>query len=191
MRVYFKAPETAPHCQMEYLFPNTADVPFSFSGDGLIARYADDAEYYKLLQKDLMDLAVATAAFLTDTPTAADVQAIVYYRAQSLTAKGQCKNLLPEALFSFGVAICSSYGECKCTLYPKLNRQLLVEFEGGGIAERLARHIILPHPWSVRVEIGFRSFSRFREIIARSQPGHQWYGYFGKAFNVPREEIWP
>lgn len=190
MKVYFEAPRTAPHCQLDYVFPNDRDVPISYSGEALIARFMEDAEYYRTVQKDLMDLATLTWHYLDGFECTIEGRALMYYRSQSLVSKGMCKKLnLPKALFSFGTVIQTAYGECSFYLQPKLSQSLCVYSTGMGIAEEVIRKVIMPYIWKPRVSIEFRPHSEFRELCARSSPTHRWYGMQGRGFNIPLEEL--
>lgn len=189
MNVYFEIPRTAPYCQLDYVFPNDHDVPTSYSGATLIARFAQDAEYYRTVQKDLMDLATITWQFLKGFECATKGNALIYYRSQPLASKGECKKLnLPKSLFSFGTVIQTAYGECDFYLQPKPNQSLCVYSTGMGIAEEVIRKVIMPYVWEARISIGFQPHSKFRELCARSSPTHRWYGMQGRGFNIPLEE---
>ena len=191
MQVSFEAPRTVPGCVYEYMFPNTTDVPISYSGDTLIARDAHEGEYYRILQKGLMDLAVLNFEYLIAMELNVPGRAIVYYRSQPLITKNEAKRFgLPGALFSFGAVIRTAYGECGVYLQPAKERSLSIWLNGMGIAQQLVQKVIMPHinAWSFPPKIEFNPQSKYREIVVRSSPAHRWYGYFGRGFNIPQEE---
>lgn len=190
MKVYFEAPRTAPYCALSYVFPNDHDIPTSYSGETLIARFAEDAEYYRIVQKDLMDLATLTWHYLNDFECTIEGRALMYYRSQPLASKSMCKKLnVPKSLFSFGTVIQTAYGECGFYLQPKPNQSLCIYSTGMGIAEEVIRKVIMSYIWKARVSIEFQPHSKFRELCARSSPTHRWYGMQGRGFNIPSEEI--
>lgn len=189
MKVYFEAPRTTPYCLLDYVFPNDHDVPISLSGEILIARVAEDLEYYRTIQKDLMDLATITWHYLEEFECVVESRALVYYRSQPLISKATCKRLLPMQLFSFGTVMQTAYGECDFYLQPERNHSLCIHSTGMGIAEEMIRKVIMPYMWKARVSIEFQPRSKFRELCARSSPTHRWYGMQGRGFNIPPEEL--
>ena len=187
--IYYKPPVVGQHMQSGYFFPNTTDVPLSYSGDRLTARTEFAAEYYRVLQKDLMVLMEKVYVGLSEVDYAISGRAIIYYRSQPLQSKSEARKYnLAEALFSFGVTAITDYGQCDLYLQPYKNESLTVYSSGLGIGEFIAAKVVLPYRWNVRINVEFAPQSRYGEIEARSNPGHRWYGYFGRGFNIPSHD---
>lgn len=181
MKVYFKPPEFKPDpppqivkdCMVRWtlVFPNEKTFNNRVIFGHLRIWTKEEAEFCRNLQNDMMNLALEVNDYLVNLDI--DGEAIIFYRANSLTSKRKAKKFnFPELFFSFSFVIATPSGESDATIDLGNWGFVNVWVSGGGLASKTIKEVVMKFAWKsdVKQKINFYSkFNSYKESFKYGQ----------------------